>query len=482
MIRTRKNNDKLLIGILLFIAFFLAKLPILNMPIHWDAIQQIVVADRLKSNNLNPESLRNFWIYEGRPLFFYELLALSYLLLGVSLWVPHLLIIIFGFIALYFTYLLGENLYSKKVGIIASLFLFFSAIFFAQTGIVTLMVPFTALTLTTLYFAIKNRIKAYLISGTLLVMTLDIAPLLILLILFYVIYRNHKKEKIKNILLYSIPLFVFVLWMTYNKLVFGWFLFTRVSSFPNIVESWPLVIGILPLIENFVNRLQEVFIYDYKWILTVPLILLSVHKIANRKFSVKLEIVFLFSVILSYLLSFSLMKEGYLIRYALMVYPLFFLLVSNSLNEIVKNKLAINLIVIIIIILFVSTWVGNRTENCGCKLESNLEYLDLVKTHYETTNYIEKNYPNLTVLTAWPQTEELSMPILGYVSKPIKIIPIYHPNLTEKMFGADLVYYSPQSDLYQEQMLLDIMKNLNLTLLTKFEQNGKYTEIYRIKK
>lgn len=114
-----------------------------------------------------------------------------------------------------------------------------------------------------------------------------------------------------------------------------------------------------------------------------------------------------------------------------------------------------------------------------------MEYLDLIETHYNATKYIETNFPNSTVLTAWPQSEELREPILGYVNKPIKAIDITellkNSTLEKEIYNIDLIYYYPQSALNREN-LLKIINNLNSTLLKRFEKNGKITEIYKINK
>jgi 4-amino-4-deoxy-L-arabinose transferase-like glycosyltransferase len=53
--------------------------------------------------------------------------------------------------------------------------------------------------------------------------------------------------------------------------------------------------------------------------------------------------------------------------------------------------------------------------------EDNLTYRDMVILHVEAVHLIEHNYPQATVLTAWPATIELSRPELGYTHQPIKV-------------------------------------------------------------
>jgi hypothetical protein len=74
------------IYVLFFILVFLFKLPILNTPHHWDAFEEILEAKYLKLNNLNPLSLSNFGMFEGHPLFLFEILAIAFIIFGEALW------------------------------------------------------------------------------------------------------------------------------------------------------------------------------------------------------------------------------------------------------------------------------------------------------------------------------------------------------------------------------------------------------------
>ncbi|MFC1632479.1 hypothetical protein ACFL2I_08000, partial [Candidatus Omnitrophota bacterium] len=108
----------------LLIIVVLFKLPIINMPYHWDALGGSI-----------PGAL---WIYQhrfvpalgtldfGHPQLFHEILAIIWSIFGYSIWLTHLVVIIFSFLGVYFTYRLGTDLKDRRTGIIAALLLFFS--------------------------------------------------------------------------------------------------------------------------------------------------------------------------------------------------------------------------------------------------------------------------------------------------------------------------------------------------------------------
>ncbi len=56
--------------------------------------------------------------------------------------------------------------------------------------------------------------------------------------------------------------------------------------------------------------------------------------------------------------------------------------------------------------------------------EDNLSYRDVIVLHQHAIQWIVRRYPGATVLTAWPATDELSKPELGYVRHPVKVAAI----------------------------------------------------------
>jgi hypothetical protein len=56
--------------------------------------------------------------------------------------------------------------------------------------------------------------------------------------------------------------------------------------------------------------------------------------------------------------------------------------------------------------------------------EDNLAYSDYVRLHETAERIIAARFPQPTVLTAWPASDELTRPWLGYVSQPVRILRI----------------------------------------------------------
>jgi len=459
-------SNKRIVGILLFLLVLLLKLPIINTPHHWDSLgRDIPAAIWILEHNFNPFVGD---LNVGHPPFTFELLALSFLIFGKSLSVSHLLVVLFSFLGIYFTYLLALHLFDEHVGIIASLLLFFSPMYFAQSGIPQIEIPFTALTVMTIYFFIKENRIGYLISGSLLVLTKEPAVILIIIIILFKIFKNYRTRDIiyKDASFYVFPLLVFFAWMLLNKIYLGWFLYPGSIGY--------LGFGKIPI--RFEYLIYQVFFQEYRWVLTLLIVtsIIIKNKGWNRE-----EVIFLALVVLIYCIFFAFMEDIRLPRWILVCYPLFFILGSKAIVDIFNKKSYI--VMLILVLLFVTKWTGDRTIRSGATLETNLEYLDLIETHREAVKFIETNYPNAVVLTNWPQTMELRYPYEGYTSIKVNAIDIETINESNFNFSnVDIIYYSPQSR--RPKVLLNAMKYLNTTLIIRFEKNGKYAEIYRLNK
>ena len=53
--------------------------------------------------------------------------------------------------------------------------------------------------------------------------------------------------------------------------------------------------------------------------------------------------------------------------------------------------------------------------------EDNLAYRDFVLLHRDAARFIEENYEDPRVFTAWPARDELSNPHYGYTTRPLRV-------------------------------------------------------------
>jgi hypothetical protein len=72
----------------------------------------------------------------------------------------------------------------------------------------------------------------------------------------------------------------------------------------------------------------------------------------------------------------------------------------------------------------------------GFAPEDNLAYRDYVEMHQKAETYLAAHYPRARVLTAWPASDEISRPYLGYVTQPLHVVRIENFSLEEVMAAA----------------------------------------------
>jgi len=125
------------------------------------------------------------------------------------------------------------------------------------------------------------------------------------------------------------------------------------------------------------------------------------------------------SVILAYLAFMSAVGGAVLARYMLPVVPLVVLALVSTLWRRLRYW---TLIVVAIAIGFVAGLFSNPPY--GFSLEDNLAYRDYIVLHVEASRFLAMRYSDARVLTAWPASDELTRPWLGYASRPLRVLRI----------------------------------------------------------
>lgn len=402
---------------------------------------------------------------QGRPPLFLELLAFSFVLFGNSLIVAHSLVILFSFLAVLFTHLLGKLLYATRVGFFSSLFLFFSPLYFAQSGILNLEIPLTALTLMTIYFALKENKWMYLISAGSLVLTKETGMLILFPVLLVILSRYYgRPECRRNIFIYSLPFVFLFLWLLACKIHMGWFLYPFHMEIMNFSSS-------PELFETAMARFLQMFFRNGQWFLSL-VILTGIWKWIKDVQQDKEKQIIIFGGIVVYFIFFSIYSAA-LDRYILPIYPLFYILFSRAIDVLLKGNWRLSFIALLLVSgLFIINWRGHRPD-VGVKLETNMEYLDFVDVHKKATAFIQNRLSDRHILTDWPQIMELRYPFEGYVEKKIKA-----SNSLEgyDLREIDIVYIVPN----RRKTFTKLVDRLELKRLARFEQNGKAAEIYEL--
>ena len=131
-------------------------------------------------------------------------------------------------------------------------------------------------------------------------------------------------------------------------------------------------------------------------------------------------------IIVANLLLFSVLGGALLTRYLLPLYPLMLLLCVNTWRRRVRYWPAL---AILTAVAFIAGLLLNPPYRFAP--EDNLAYADVIRLHQQAIGRIVRQYPHAAVLTAWPGTDELSKPELGYVRTPMAVVRIENFSLPE---------------------------------------------------
>lgn len=116
---------------------------------------------------------------------------------------------------------------------------------------------------------------------------------------------------------------------------------------------------------------------------------------------------------------FSLIGGALLTRYLLPLYPLVLLLAVNTFRRRLREWTAL-------VALTAAAFVVGLFVNPPYRFapEDNLEYATVIRLHQAAIGQVVAHFPGATVLTAWPASDELSKPELGYVAAPVRVVTI----------------------------------------------------------
>ncbi|MGC1294575.1 MAG: glycosyltransferase, partial [Alloacidobacterium sp.] len=138
-------------------------------------------------------------------------------------------------------------------------------------------------------------------------------------------------------------------------------------------------------------------------------------------------------VILANMFFFSVLGGALLTRYLLPLYPLVLLVCVNTFYRRLRQWLYL---VALSAVAFLAGLFINPPYRFAP--EDNLAYRDVILLHQAAIQQIEAHYPDATVLTAWPATDELSKPLLGYVIEPMQVATIDNFSLPQVEKAAQL--------------------------------------------
>ncbi len=465
---------------LLAIMVFIFKAGVINQPFHWDALQHVGYALRLAYQHIFPARLSGL-------LFFF--LALCYKLFGFSIPLTHIIILVFSSVTLLFTYKLACYLADKHIACGSALLLFFSPLFFAQTGIVNLAIPATCLGVLSVYYFFKRqffRIGIFFILACF--STENLVFMIIPLLVVSFAQARTPRKKFYNLLKTATPFLII-------------FLFFLIAIF----------YGDHPYLKYYIQRITtEDFFATFKSIfndfmskhilvlycLGLAPVYLIIRKKEKNTQQIQMKHLFLFLIIfiLVFLALFTL-YPFYLIRHWLPTYPFMAIAASFLLGKSLADKRTAYYVAVFVMTIYslyasYRPFVATEPSGSGVIMEANMSYFNIVRSHKLMAEYVEHKYPEKTIATFWPMEEELRYPGFGYVQRPLKVRDLFFNiffdplnvdlaieilNLAPDSF--DFLVYSPQA--HGTDKVYAYIQKHNFKPVYTVEVNGCTTSLYK---
>jgi hypothetical protein len=425
--------------------------PLLGLPYFWDEAGYYVPAarDLLLSGSLIPRSTPS----NAHPPLVMAYLALWWKIAGFAPVVTRTAMLMAASFSLLGLFRLAETVANTEVAVGATLCTALYPVFFAQSSLAHLDLTAAGLTFWGLYSYVKSQAWQTALWFSLAALakeTAILAPLALLaweLMSRFIRLRDGNEWRLvfprhlRNPIGLLFPLLPLTAWYAYHYLRTG-MIFGNPEFFRYNVEGTlqPLRILLALLI-----RLWQTFGYLHLLFLTAAAFFaMKLPPLQNQKegwdegqnrerprIALNTQLAML-SVILAYLLAMAVVGGAELARYMLPVVPLVILIQVSTLWRRVRWWRGV---LAIIVLAFVAGWFVNPPY--GFAPEDNLAYVDYVRLHQHAEEFLEARYPMARALTAWPASDELTRPFLGYVSRPVRVVRIENFAVEEVMAAAD---------------------------------------------
>ena len=199
-------------------------------------------------------------------------------------------------------------------------------------------------------------------------------------------------------------------------------------------------------------RLWQAFGYLHLWMLTLGMLLAmllppvkenvgtaapggpverSSTAVSRQRIAIPVQLIFLV-VVAAYVVAMALIGGAVLARYMLPAVPLVIILAVSTLCRRLRYWFVA---VAVVAAAFITALFWNPPY--GFSPEDNLAYRDYIVLHQDTERFLEARYPMARTLTAWPASDELTRPWLGYVTRPVQVVRIEDFSLEQVLSAAE---------------------------------------------
>ena len=425
----------------IFAAVLLAHLPLLRLPYYWDEAGYYIPAayDFFRTGSLIPQST----LSNAHPPLPSIYLAAWWKVITFAPWVTRLAMCAVASCALLAVYQLAIITARKpKVAVATVALTALYPVWFAQSSLAHADMFAAAATLWALAFFLEDRqwlaaicfSLATLSKETAIVTPLALAAWQIRLTLAPANWRPSSVSTARSSLTKAayllLPILPLACWYLYHwhqtGFVFGNPEYLRYNATATLTP--------LRVLLAFAHRVLHITAHMNLFVPVLSMLacmmLPPVDQRERISFSHQLQF---YVIILANLIFFSVLGGALLTRYVLPLYPLVLLLCVNTFYRRLRQW---SYLVALSAVAFLAGLFINPPYRFAP--EDNLAYRDVILLHQAAIQQIEAHYPGATVLSAWPASDELSKPELGYVTVPLQVTKIDNFSLPQIESAAQL--------------------------------------------
>lgn len=432
-----------LVFIFVFAGLVALHAPLLRLPYFWDEAGYYVPAarDLMLTGSLIPHS----GVSNAHPPLVMAYVALWWKLAGFAPLVTRTAMLLASSFALLGLFRLAKTAANTEVAVTTTILTALYPVYFAQSSLVHLDLAAAGFTFWGLHAYMRGREWETAGWFSLAALTKETAILAPLALLVWELgarlvpveqggdRRLRSRHRLRNPAVLLVSLALLAAWYAYHYSRTG-FVFGNPEFFRYNVEA---TLHPLRILLALIVRLWQTLCYFHLLLLTLAALfamwLPPLLDSNGERPRIALDIQFaMLAVFVAYVFAMALVGGAELARYMLPVVPLVILVCVSTLWRRVRRARAV---LAIMALMFISGWFINPPY--GFAPEDNLAYRDYVHLHQHAEQFLEARYPMARVLTAWPASDELTRPYLGYVSRPLQVVRIEHFAVEQVMSAAD---------------------------------------------
>ena len=409
---------------LIFLGIFLLHAPLLRLPYFWDEAGYYIPAARelFLTGSVIPQSPPS----NAHPPLVMAYLAGWWKLAGSSIAVTRSSMLLLSAFSLLGIFRLAGRVANVEVAVAATTCTALYPIFFAQSTMALIDLAAAGLVFWGMESYLSGRIRGAVVWFSLAVLTKETAVLAPAALFFWELFCPWVQRFFKTPICFRkgtwssfvllIPVAVLGLWYGYHYEQTG-HVFGNPEFFRYNVSATMSPVRILLALAT---RLWQAFGYMHLWVATGLMVWamtrppLLVEGTERPRISVPVQMVFAV-IATAFIGALAVVGGAVLARYMLTVVPLVLIL---SVSTLWRRVQAWKWPVGGICIAFVAGLFLNPPY--GFSPEDNLAYRDYVIIHQAAERFLLQRYPKAHVLTAWPASDEITQPFLGFVTRPFR--------------------------------------------------------------